>query len=169
MPEGDVAIARVVVEGCPLSKRGGDNFRRARRMLLRAFADNRWQSKASFAVTPGGFVQAPFPDDWEGKRGWSSRPKDFSALLGRAREAVDEVLTAELLVAARGRAQFLTLGVDLSDRSGKRKMDRQAKASAPPAGRGPMSATTGRSAVRTRRRRCSATRGTGPAIIRSNT
>ena len=127
MSEGDVAIARVVVEGCPFAKPGEENFRRARRMLLRAFADNRWPGDALLAVTPGGFVQAPFPDIWRGKRGWSSRPKDFWALLGHAREAVDEVLTPEVLDAARGRAQFLTLGVDLNDRSGKRKMDRQAR------------------------------------------
>jgi len=127
MSEGDVAIARVVVEGCPFAKPGGENFRRARRMLLRAFADNRWPGNALFAVTPGGFVQAPFPDDWEGKRGWSSRPKDFRSLLGHARDAVGEVLTPEVLDAARGRAKFLTLGVDLNDRSGKRKMDRQAR------------------------------------------
>ena len=127
MSERDVVIARVVVEGCPFARSGGENFQRARRMLLRAFADNRWPGKTSFAVTPGGFVQAAFPDDWEGKCGWSSRPKDFRALLGHAREAVDEVLTPEVLDAARGRADFLTLGVDLNDRSGKRKMDRQAR------------------------------------------
>ena len=38
----------------------------------------------------------------------------------------------------------------------------------PPGGPGSMSATMRRSAVRTRRRRCSATRGTGPAITRSS-
>ena len=127
MPEGDVAIARVVVEGRPFAKPGGENFRRARRMLLRAFADNHWPGKALFAVMPGRFVKAPFPDDWEGKRGWSSRPKDFMALLGHAREAVDEILTPEVLDAVRGRAQFLTLGVDLNDRSGKWKMDKEAQ------------------------------------------
>ena len=127
MSERDVVVARVVVEGCPFAKPGRENFQRARWMLLRAFADNRWPGKALFAVTPGGFVQAAFPGDWEGKRGWSSRPKDFRALLRHAREAVDEVLTPEVLKAARKRTDFLTLGVDLNDRSGKRKMDRQAR------------------------------------------
>ena len=42
MPDGDVTITRVVVEGRPVANSGGDNFRRARWMLLRAFADNRW-------------------------------------------------------------------------------------------------------------------------------
>lgn len=127
MPEGDVVITRVVVEGRPFVKSGGDNFRRARRMLLRAFEDNHWPGRALFVVTPGGFVRAPFPDDWKGKCGWSSRPSDFRAFLGCARKAVDDVLTPEVLEAARGRAQFLTLGVDLNDRSGKRKMDKQAR------------------------------------------
>ena len=127
MADADVEIARVVVDGCPFAKPSGKNFRRARGMLLRAFGDSRWPGNALFAVTPGGFVQAPFPDGWNGKRGWSSRPKDFKALVRHAREAVEEVLTADVLDAARGRAEFLTLGVDLTDRSGKRKMDRQAR------------------------------------------
>ena len=66
-----------------------------------------------FAVTPGGFVQVPFP-------------QDFRALVRHARDAVDEVLTPEVLDAATGRAEF-TLGVDLNDRSGKRKMDGKAR------------------------------------------
>ena len=40
---------------------------------------------------------------------------------------MDEVLTPRVLDAARGRADFLTLGVDLNDRSGKRKMDRKSR------------------------------------------
>ncbi len=124
MPEADVAVARVVVDGRPIVKSGEDNFRWAQRMLLQAFEDNRWPGRALFAVTPGGFVSAPFPDDWKGRCGWSSRSGDFRALLGCARKAVAEVLTRDVLNAARGRAQFLTLGVDLNDRSGKRKMDR---------------------------------------------
>ena len=127
MPEADVAIARVVVEGRPVAKSGDDSFRQAQRMLLRAFEDNNWPGKALFAMTPGGFVQAPFPADWEGGCGWSSRPCDFRGLLGYARKAVDEVLTPKVLDAARGRAQFLTLGVDLNERSGKLKMDGQAR------------------------------------------
>ena len=40
---------------------------------------------------------------------------------------MDEVLTPQVLGAARGRTDFLTLGVDLNDGSGKRKMDRKAR------------------------------------------
>ena len=91
-------------------------------MLLRAFEDNRWPGNAMFAVTPGGFVKAPFPDLWDGERGWSSGAEDFRTLVPYARKAVDGVLKPQVLDAARGRANFLTLGVDLNDRSGKRKM-----------------------------------------------
>ena len=127
MAGNDVPIVRIVVDGCPSLKSEETNFARARRMLLRAFADNCWPGNALFAVTPGGFVKAPFPDGWEGERGWSSRPEDFDALVPHARRAVDEVLAPQVLDAARGRADFLTLGVDLNDRSGKRKMDRGAR------------------------------------------
>ena len=127
MRKNDVPIVRIVVDGCPSLRSKETNFARARRMLLRAFADNRWPGSAMFAVTPGGFVKAPFPDDWGGRRGWNSRAEDFSALVPEARKAVDEVLTPQVLDAARGRADFLTLGVDLNDRSGKRKKDRGAR------------------------------------------
>ena len=83
-----------------------------------------------FAVTPGGFVQATVPAGLDRGRGWLSRAEDFRALVRHARDAVDEVLTPEVLDAAMGRAEFMTLGVDLNDlndRSGKRKMDGKAR------------------------------------------
>ena len=49
MSEGDAAIARVMVEGRTFAKPGGENLRRARGMLLWAFAGNRWPGKALFA------------------------------------------------------------------------------------------------------------------------
>ena len=127
MPEIDIPVVRIVVKGCPSTRSEETNVRRARNMLLRAFGDNIWPGNAMFAVTPGGFVKAPFPDPWDGKRGWSSGAADFRALVPYARKAVDEVLTPQVLDAARGRANFLTLGVDLNDRSGKRKMDRKSR------------------------------------------
>ena len=80
-----------------------------------------------FAVTPGGFVVAPFPCPWNGTSGWGSGTDDFDALVEHAQEVVGEVLTPKVLGAARGRTEFLTLGVDLKDRSGKRKMDRTSR------------------------------------------
>ena len=127
MGKHDVPVVRIVVEGCPSARSEETNVRQASEMLLRAFTDNRWPGKAMFAVTPGGFVVAPFPDRWKGARGWASRPGDFQALVEDAEKAVGEVLTPRVLDAARGRAAFLTLGVDLNDRSGKRKMDRKSR------------------------------------------
>ena len=127
MTENDVRVVRIVVDGSPSPRSQATNFARARRTLLRAFANNRWPGNATFAVTPGGFVKAPFPDDWEGMRGWDSREEDFRALVCHAGKAVDEVLTPQVLDAARGRAEFLTLGVDLNDKSGKGKMEGKAR------------------------------------------
>ena len=127
MPENEVQVVRIVVEGCPSARANGTNVERARDMLVRAFADNRWPGKATFAVTPGGFVKAPFPERWDGVDGWASRAEDFRALLPHARKAVNEVLTPQVLDMARGRADFLTLGVDLNDKSGKGKMERTAR------------------------------------------
>jgi len=117
-------IVRVVVEGNPADPDRQENFRRARRMLTDAFENRDWPGQALVAGTPGGFVHAPFPHDWNGNRGWSSQPEDFRALLGPAGEAVNEVLTSVALEKARGRARFLTLGIDFYS-IGKRKMDRQ--------------------------------------------
>ena len=127
MPANQVPVVRIVVDGSPSLKSEPTNFERARRMLLRAFTDNQWPSSAAFALTPGGFVKAPFPDDWDGRRGWCSRPEDFRALLPYAGNAVGNVLTPSVMDAARGRTDYLTLGVDLNDRSSKRKMDRKAR------------------------------------------
>ena len=127
MPENEVPVVRIVVEGCPSTRAKGTNVERARDMLMRAFADNRWPGNATFAVTPGGFVKAPFPERWDGAEGWASRADGFRTLLPHARKAVDEVLTPLVLDMARGRAKFLTLGVDLNDRSGKGKMERKAR------------------------------------------
>ena len=123
MAQHDVPVVRLVVEGRPSTRSSRTNVTQARGMLLRAFENDRWPGKAMFAVTLGGFVVAPFPWPWEGESGWGSATDDFEALVGHAEEVVGEVLTPQVLGAARGRTQFLTLGVDLNDRSGKQKMD----------------------------------------------
>ena len=127
MNQHDVPVVRIVVEGRPSTRSSRTNVTQARGMLLRAFENDRWPGKAMFAVTPGGFIVAPFPSPWEGECGWSSGTDDFEALVERAEEVVGEVLTPQVLSAARGRTQFLTLGLDLNDRSGKWKMDRTSR------------------------------------------
>ena len=65
MPENDIRVVRIVVKGCPSTRSEKTNVPRARNMLLRAFEDNHWPGNAMFAITPGGFVKAPFPDPWD--------------------------------------------------------------------------------------------------------
>ena len=127
MGEYDVPVVRIVVKGRPSVGSTGNNVLQARKMLLNAFANEQWPDHAMFAITPGGFIAGRFPKRWEGKRGWSSRRKDFRELVRHAELLVRDVLTAEVLRAARGRAAFLTFGVDLNDWSGKQKMDRRAR------------------------------------------
>ena len=123
MAEYDVPVARIVVDGCPAPNSRRSNFPAARLMLFRAFEDRRWPGKAMFAITPGGFVVAPYPTPWKGNCGWASRAADFQALVEHARDVVAEVLTPQVLGAARGRTAFLTLGIDLDDGGGKRDME----------------------------------------------
>ena len=131
MAEADVPVVRIVVDGCPAPKSITTNVPQARGVLLHAFESNRWPGKAMFAVTPGGFIVAPFPSPWKGGCGWASSADDFQALVKRAKKVVRDVLTPQVLSAARGRTQFLTLGVDLNDGSGKRKMDRRSRGTEP--------------------------------------
>ena len=127
MAEPDVPVVRIVVDGCPAPKSITRNVPQARSMLLRAFESNRWPGSAMFALTPGGFIVTPFPSPWKGGCGWESGTDDFQLLVEHATEVVREVLTPVVLSAAMGRTQFLTLGVDLNDGSGKLKMDRKSR------------------------------------------
>ena len=99
----------------------------ASKMLLQAFSNEGWPGNSMFAIAPGGFIAGPFPNHWDGSRGWSSCPEDFQELVRHAEGLVRQVLTRQVLEAARTRAEFLTLGVDLNNRSGKREMDRKAR------------------------------------------
>ena len=127
MAEHDVPVVRIVVKGCPSSGSAENNVSNARYMLLEAFSNERWPGRAMFAITPGGFIEGRLPKHWKGKRGWSSRPKDFKCLIRHAEALVRAVLTRKVLHAAGEQTAYLTLGVDLNDWSGRRKMDRQAR------------------------------------------
>ncbi len=121
MPRGNPKIARIVVYGSP-SKGHKSNYAKARKMLLQAFQSDAWPSRpVKFAVTPGGFIQAPFPRDYDGERGWRSRVEDFAKLIPYAQQAIDDVFQGEVQERASQRAKFLTLGVDLNDDGGKLK------------------------------------------------
>ena len=110
-------IVRIVVKGSP-SKPGVGNSSKARAMLMQAFKPKNWPALAApipFAVTPGGFVKASFPQSDNRKRGWNSEPEDFQQLVPCMEKALWRVVTEEVLIAARPRARFLTVGVDLNN------------------------------------------------------
>lgn len=88
-------------------------------MLMKAFASEDWPRKVSFTITPGGFLQAPFPSNYNGKVGWESRPEDFQKLIRYARKYLDVVITDEILGEAHRHTNFLTLGLDLNIEGGK--------------------------------------------------
>ena len=108
-------IFRIVVNGWTYTLRDSDNFAEARAMLSDAFASDSWPSgKATFAITPGGFIRTPLPRSYRGRRGWDSRKRDLDKLIPHAKAAVDAVMRGQVLKAARQRTRFLTLGVDLN-------------------------------------------------------
>ena len=120
MANYDVPVVRIVVEGCPSAASKETNVPEASKMLLQAFSNEGWSGNSMFAIAPGGFIAGPFPKRWDGSRGWSSCPEDFQELVRHAEGLVRQVLTRQVLEAARTRAEFLTLGVDLKDWSGTR-------------------------------------------------
>ena len=118
MPKNNPLIVRIVVNGSPPLDVSG-----VQKMLLQAFSNDSRKGKATFVITPGGFIQAQFPRNYDGKRGWNSRPSDFRKLIPHAQKAVENVVTTEVLKVIRRRADFLTVGIDLNYDKGKHKMD----------------------------------------------
>ena len=114
-PTRTLAVVRIVVCGWTYRQGQLDNRDEARAMLSDAFASSRWPAGvATFAVTPGGFVRARLPRDYDGGRGWNSKTRDFCKLIPCAEKAVKTVICGDVLHLARQRARFLTFGVDLN-------------------------------------------------------
>ena len=108
-------VVRIVVSGPTYQRGQPDNRNRARAMLSDASASNRWPGGvATFTVTPGGFIRSRLPRDYDGGRGWGSRKRDLRKLIPYAEEAVNAVLSGDVLHLARKRTSILTLGVDLN-------------------------------------------------------
>ncbi len=114
------AIVRLVVVGSPQKWRGdwpiSPNYDLASKMLEQVVDDDWPASRVLFAVTPGGFIQARMPEDYDGRRSWASRPDDFRSLIPAAEEAVWKVIDDDIRAKLATRARFLTVGVDLVPR-----------------------------------------------------
>jgi hypothetical protein len=106
-------IARVVVRAARLSTE------RAEERLLEVLTD-RWPAGVTvkFLITPGGFVRTTFPSRWSGGVGWVSRPADLKVLAAHAATALSKVVTPEVLKGAKGKADVLTVGIDLENGNG---------------------------------------------------
>ncbi|MDX2053622.1 MAG: hypothetical protein SFV15_14575 [Polyangiaceae bacterium] len=103
-------IVRAVVNGCPPA-----SLKNAERLLLDAVKKLPANLGAKFLLTPGGFAQQPFPRNFRGQLGWNSTEKDLAKVLGVATEHAKEVVSSRVLSTARGRVQFITLGLDLGE------------------------------------------------------
>jgi hypothetical protein len=67
-----------------------------------------------FLITPGGFLVAPFPRDWRGGVSWDSKPSDLNLLRVHAETVLWKALTEQVMKAAKGKIDVLTIGIDLS-------------------------------------------------------
>jgi hypothetical protein len=101
-------IGRVVVSGQP-----GDRSI-ANKMLLEIL-QNSWPEHLhlKFLITPGGFVISPFPSSWSGCCGWKSSHNDFDKLILYAEQAFFQTVTSQILKAAEGKIDIITVGIDL--------------------------------------------------------
>jgi hypothetical protein len=93
-------------------------YRQAEDLLLRSF--RAWPSgvSARFMITPGGFLQSELPSGLSGRSGWNSVAGDFRLIQRAAESVVRRVVTPRVLKAAIGKADSLTIGIDLSDAAG---------------------------------------------------
>jgi len=103
-------IGRVVVNG-----ETTDDPAVAEAMLLEVL-NERWPKDrhVRFLTTPGGFIRSGWPRGWSGLTAWESRPKDVASLIPAAERVLNRVVTKRVRVAAKGKADVLTIGVDLS-------------------------------------------------------
>lgn len=83
-------------------------------MLLKALAEP-WPEGLHFKffITPGGFVSIPLPSTWAGGSGWTSSPKDMETLRTLAQNALENTVTDQVIEAAQGKLDVLTIGIDL--------------------------------------------------------
>ncbi len=86
----------------------------AEQFLIDALSQLPPSFKTKFLITPGGFVYGQFPADWNGKTGWDS-PIRVPSLIREARMVAEKTITPRVAKLAKGRADIITLCVDLRD------------------------------------------------------
>jgi hypothetical protein len=113
-------IARVIIDGPPIHKflNGRRMEAAAERVLTRTF--RAWPSDqyAKFVITPGGFLKSELPAGLSGYSGWNSVSDDFSRIRAAAELTIRRVVTNRVLTSATGKAECLTIGIDLTSPTG---------------------------------------------------
>ncbi len=110
-----VQIIRLVLNGAPKPDA-------AQKILLDAFKTWPEDITARFLMTPGGMIEAPWPKEFKSSTGWDSQPEDVKQLVTLAAEKqLHKVLTPAVLKAAKGKTQWITLGIDVLSEEGLKK------------------------------------------------
>lgn len=100
-------VMRLVLSGPPRPQA-------AQALLRDALAQWPENTQAKFLITPGAFIEAPWPSEWQGRRGWESDAEAVASLMKAAERVARTVLSPAIHQAARGKVKYLTLGVDLT-------------------------------------------------------
>lgn len=103
-------IGRIVVQG----ENPGDPA--AAEATLLDVLTRRWPpgARVKFLIAPGGFVRSGWPRNWSGYASWQSRPADIADLVTAAERVIRRTVTKRVFVAAAGKVDVLTIGIDLS-------------------------------------------------------
>jgi hypothetical protein len=84
-------------------------------ILKKAFENWPKGVHAKFLTTPGGFMEVPWPKEWNGKAGWDSLEKnDFKCLENQAAQAIQKLMSPKMLALAKNKVDFITLGIDVA-------------------------------------------------------
>ena len=90
----------------------------AETVLTRTFRAWPSDNYAKFVITPGGFLKADLPARLSGLSGWNSVSTDFTRIKTAAELTVRRVVTNRVLTSAKGKADYLTIGIDLNGPTG---------------------------------------------------
>ncbi|MBY0449415.1 MAG: hypothetical protein K2X01_02155 [Cyanobacteria bacterium] len=94
----------------------------AQAILAAAFEQWPTKTHCRYFILPGGFLEIPLPENWQGISGWEGRSKDkdaWSRLADSvARPALEALLTPQFYEAARGKCDYLSLGLDIVSEQG---------------------------------------------------
>ncbi len=94
----------------------------AKAILATAFQQWPSNTHCRYFILPGGFLEVPLPENWQGVSGWKGRTEDKDAWRYLAEKvatpALETLLTPQFYEAASGKCDYLSLGVDIVSEKG---------------------------------------------------